>query len=202
MKYKHMVILGVSLLIASCVAVEPTRVENGLYINPAYQFSLQVPSGWKTSDEIPELLKKNMPVGSRQNFKATFSDFDNKRFILLSAEKTEADWLNFKMYSDEFIKSLDKVFAREKKKFLINKKSNYYHYKIFQSQIEKCDKDCIATKIDFGIEDLKASGHNIIYKSNSKKLYSIALILITREQQYDDSLKVFKRMVNSFEHLP
>ena len=62
MKYKHMVILGVLLLITSCVAVEPTRLEKGLYINPAYQFSLQVPVGWETSDQLPESFIKNMPV--------------------------------------------------------------------------------------------------------------------------------------------
>jgi hypothetical protein len=199
MKYKHMVIWGVLLLIISCAGVEPTRVENGLYINPAYHFSLSVPAGWETSDELPNMLKKGMSFVSRQNFKATFSDLKNKCFILVSAEKTEADWVSFKMYSDKFITSLDEFFAKEKKKFLKKPGSNYYRYEIYQDHIENCDSDCIATKIDFHATDLKATGYNILYKSDHGMLYTVALILIAREERYATGLSVFKTVVDSFQ---
>lgn len=199
MKYKHIVLWGVLLLIISCATVEPTRVENGLYINPAYQFSLRVPAGWEISEELPGVLKKRMSFVSRRNFKATFSDLKNKCFILVSAEKTEADWVSFRMYSDKFIASLDEFFAKEKKKFLKTPGSNYYRYEIYQDQIENCDSDCIATKIDFQAKDLKASGQNILYKSDHGMLYTVALILIAREERYATSLRVFKTVVDSFQ---
>jgi hypothetical protein len=162
MKNKHMVVWGMLLLIISCAAVEPTRVENGLYINPAYQFSLCVPDGWETSEELPGMFEKRIPFVSRGKFKATFSDLKNKCFILVSAEKPEADWVSFKMYSDKFIASLDEIFAREKKTFLKNPASNYYRYEIYQDQIKNCDSDCIATKIDFHATGLKGSAQNIL----------------------------------------
>ena len=200
MKHKHMVIWGMLLLIISCATIEPTRVENGLYINPTYQFSLRVPAGWTTSDEIPGMLKKGMSFVSQQKFKATFSDLKNKCFILVSAEKTETDWVSFKMYSDKFITSLDEFFAKEKKKFLKKPDSNYYRYEIYQDQIENCDSDCIATKIDFHAADLKGSGHNILYKSDHGMLYTVALILIAREERYATGLSGFKTVVDSFQH--
>ena len=199
MKHKHMVIWVVLLLVISCAAVEPTSVENGLYINPAYQFSLRVPAGWETSAELPGVLKKEMSFVSRQKFKATFSDQKNKYFILVAAEKTEADWMSFKMYSDKFIASLDEIFAKEKKKFLKKPSSNYYRYEIYQDQIENCDSDCIASKVDFHATDLKVTGHNILYKSDHGMLYTVTLMLVAREEQYTTSLRIFKTVVDSFQ---
>jgi hypothetical protein len=199
MKRKHMVIWGVSLLVISCTTVETTRVENGLYINPAYRFSLRVPAGWETSDKLPVMLKKQVPSITRQKIKATFSDLKNKCFILVSAEKTETDWVSFKMYSDKIIKSVDEYLAKEKKKFLKSPDSNYYRYEIYQDQIENCDRDCIATKIDFCAADLKGSGRNILYKSDDGMVYTVALILIAREERYAASLRVFKTVLDSFQ---
>jgi hypothetical protein len=199
MKHKHMVMWGVFLLVISCAGVEPTRVENGLYINPGYQFSLRVPAGWETSDELPGMLKKGMPLVSQRNFKATFFDLKNKCFILVSAEKTETDWVSFKMYSDKFITSLDEFFAKEKKKFLKKPGCIDYRYEIYQDQIENCDSDCIATKINFHAADLKGSGQNILYKSDYGMLYTVGLILIAREERYAAGLSVFKTVVDSFQ---
>lgn len=199
MKNQHLVVWGVLLLFISCAAVEPTRVENGLYINPPYQFSLRVPAGWEVSEEIPEILKKGMSFVSSQKFKATFSDLKNKRFILVSAEKTEADWVSFKMYSDKFIASLDEFFSKEKNKFLKKPGSHDYRYEIYKDKIENCDGDCIATKIDFHFQDLKATGHNIVYKSDYGMVYAVSLILIAREKQHATSLRVFKTVVESFQ---
>ena len=131
--------------------------------------------------------------------KATFSDQKNKYFILVAAEKTEADWMSFKMYSDKFIASLDEIFAKEKKKFLRKPSSNYYRYEIYQDQIENCDSDCIASKIDFHATDLKVTGHNILYKSDHGMLYTVTLMLVAREEQYTTSLRIFKTVVDSFQ---
>ena len=201
MKYKYMVVLGVFLFTISCAGVEQTRVENDLYINPAYQFSLRVPDGWEASEGLPEGLKESMSFLTRQNFKATFFDLKNKCFILVSAEKTRADWTSFKMYSDKFITSLENFFAREKKKFLNKAGSNYYRYEVYRDKIESCDRDCIASRIDFQITDLKCSGNNILYKSNNGALYSAALILIAREDQYEKSLRALEEVTNSFQRL-
>lgn len=200
MKYKHVAILAVLLLIG-CAGVEPARVENGLYINPEYQFSLRVPAGWKTSEELPSMFDTSKSFVSKQNFKATFTDLQNKSFILVSAEKTDLDWLSFKMYSDKFMGSLEDFYSREKKKFLKNPGTKYYQYKVYQSQIENCESACIACEIEFQAADLKASGRNIIYKSNHGMLYTVALILIAREERYATSLSTFKTVVDSFQPL-
>ena len=142
MKNKHMVLWGVVLPIISCAAVEPTRVENGLYINPTYQFSVRVPAGWEVSEEIPQFLKKSMSFVSSQKFKAVKNPF---------------------LYCINF------------------------------------DDDCIATKIDFHIQDSKVTGHNIVYKSDYGMFYSVSLILVAREKQHATSLRVFKTVVDSFQ---
>jgi len=201
MKHKHLVVWGVLLLVIACATVEPTRVENGLYINPAYQFSLRVPAGWETSEELPGVFKKGMSFLSSQKFKATFSDSNNKCFILVAAEKTETDWVSFKMYSDKFIASLDDFFAKKKKKYLKIPDWHDYHYEIYKDKIENCDGNCIATKIDFHFQDLKATGHNIVYKSHYGMLYSVSLIFIAREKQHATNLRVFKTVLDSFQRL-
>ncbi len=99
-KHICMWLSGVSLIIG-CAGVEPDRVESGVYVNPAYEFSIRPPLGWEWSAEIPEFLKKNMSYSKRKNFKATFFDATCKRFILVSAERTTADWMSFKMLNVE-----------------------------------------------------------------------------------------------------
>lgn len=200
MKNKYIATWCLLLLTISCATVEPPRVENKLYINPQYQFSVRVPDGWDNSEKLPGFLKKGMPFSAQQKFKTIFSDLDNKCVILVGAEKTKADWASFKMYSDRFISSLDKFLANEKKKRLKDPNCVYYRYEIYRNQIENCDDNCIATKIDFQITDLKAKGHNIIYKSNYGQLYTVTLIFIAREDQYTNGLKVFESVTNSFQH--
>ncbi len=200
MKLKQFII-GIFLLFISCAAIEPTRVENGLYINPAYQFSLRIPTGWEASGSIPEVFKKNKSYFYNQKFKATFYDLDNQRFILVAAEKTDLDWVSFKMYSDKFIVSLDDFYAKEKEKFLEIPGSHYYLYEIYKDNIESCGGKCVATKIEFYFEDLKATGHNIAYKSKHGILYSASLILVTRESKHQSQIQILKHVKDSFQTL-
>ena len=108
--------------------------------------------------------------------------------------------MSFKTYSDKFITSLDEFYAREKNKFLRKPGSDYYRYEVYQDQIESCDSDCIAAKIDFQASNIKASGQNIIIKSDHGMLYTVALILMAREERYATNLKIFQSVVDSFHH--
>lgn len=198
MKHKLILVWGVLWLIISCAGIEPARVENGLYINPTYQFSLRVPDGWEVSEEIPEFIKKGMSIVSSKKFKATFSDLNNKSFILVSAEPAKMDWASFKMYSDKFISSLDENLEKQKKKFLEDPRFRDYRYEIYNDQIENCNNDCIATKIDFHVQDLKVTGHHILYESKSGMFHSTFLVFVAREKQHATNLKIFKKVVDSF----
>jgi len=198
MRHAIFILFGMMLLAVGCAAVEPARVENGQYIHPGNQFSLRVPAGWEVSEGLPPSLKKNMSFVSRRNFKATLSNPQGRCFILVSAEKTDADWMSFKMYTDKFVSSLRDYFSREKKKFSRDKKILYYRYDVYEDRIEKCDGSCIASKIDFQAGDLKATGHNLLYKSRRGMLYSVSLILIAREDRYSAGQDVLRDVVESF----
>lgn len=200
MVIKHIVTLGLLLLLVSCAKVEPPRVENGLYINPAYQFSLRVPDGWEVSEQGPISLKKELSFLTNKKIKTTFSDFSNKCFILVAAERTEMDWTSFKMYDDKFTSSLDSYYAREKKKYAKDPDVQNYQYEIYTNQIENCAGNCIAAKLEFQAQDLMVTGHNIVYKSNSQMLYTVTLILISREQQQASNVKIYQTVVDSFQH--
>jgi hypothetical protein len=200
-QYKNMVLCAVVSLCVSCATVAPAKVENGLYINPEYQFSVRVPTGWDMSKEIPPSLGKGMSFVSRQKFKAAFTDLKNKRFILVMAEKTEADWVSFRMYVDKFITALDKNLAEQRKKFLAKPGWKDYRYEICDDRIKACDETCVASKIDFHHQDLKATGHNIVYKSNHGMLYAISVILVAREEVYETGMTHFRSVVDSFAHL-
>ncbi len=199
MGLKRIMLFWAALLVIGCAAVDPARIENGLYINPSYQFSLCVPPGWQSSNDIPVMVKKGMSFVSRRNFKATFSHPQNRCFVLVSAEKTKADWMSFKMYTDKFIIALDQYFSNEKEKLIKKKNIKYYRYEVYRDHIEKCEGDCIASKIDFQVGDLKASGHNILYKGPGGMLYTVSLILVAREETYEAALDVFRTAVDSFE---
>ncbi|WP_419659272.1 uncharacterized protein Dvar_81580 [Desulfosarcina variabilis str. Montpellier] len=199
MNYKQVIGILSLTLIMGCVATKPSFVENGLYINPKYQFSLQVPEGWTVSNEIPESFSKKMSILDRYKFKATFSDLNNKRFIVIAAEKTDAGWTSFKMYSDRFISSLDGFYARDKKRFSSKPGWKYYNYSIFNDNIEECSNACIASEILMQCQDLKAIANSIIYKGSYGKLYSVSIVLVSRESKYDSGLVHFKKTVDSFE---
>ncbi len=199
MKKTWLVMWGALLLIAGCAAIEPARVENGLYVNSAYQFSLRVPNGWETSQEIPEIAKMGMSYSEQQNFKNTFSDPANKRFILVAAEKTKLDWVSFNMYSDKFASEMASILAKEKIKNEKNKDCRYYRYEIFPDQIENCAGDCVVTKIEFQYGSIKILAHNILYKSSLGMCNGSTLLLVAHEQHYENSLDIFRTVVASFQ---
>jgi hypothetical protein len=199
MKYKCVILIGVLLQCISCAHIEPARVENGIYINPEYHFSIHVPNGWMWSEKIPDIISKGMSIVSREKFKATFYDLDSKSFILVAAEKTEADMLSLKLFSNKFITALDNNFAKNKKKFLNKSGWHDYRYEIYKDKIENCDSVCVATKIDFHFQDNKATGHNIMFESKYGKIYSSTLILVAGEEEFMNSLDEFSAVVNSFQ---
>lgn len=200
MKLKQLVLSVALLVVVGCAPIEPARVENGLYINPSYHFSFRVPDGWELSEKVPGSIEKNLSLVTNRKIKATFSNFNNKSFFLVSAETTEADWVTFKMYSDDFIDVFEKIYAKELKKSLKESEIKNYRYEIYQDKIEKCDKSCIAAKLDFDADDLKVTGYNIIY-DHSGMVYTVTLILIARSKHHENSLMVFKRAVDSFQRL-
>lgn len=102
------------------------------------------------------------------------------------------------MYSDKFISSLDENLEKQKKKFLEDPRFRDYRYEIYNDQIENCNNDCIATKIDFHVQDLKVTGHHILYESKSGMFHSTFLVFVAREKQHATNLKIFKKVVDSF----
>ena len=148
---------------------------------------------------MPALLSEAMPVLSREKFKAVFYDLNNKCFILVAAEKTEADMLSLKLFSDKFIIEFDKVFAKEERKYLDSVDVYGYRYEIYKDKINNCDSVCVISKVDYHFQDLIATGHNILLESHYGKLYSITLILVAREESFTNSLGDFNAVVDSIQ---
>jgi len=201
MRLRLLLLTGAVLLLIGCAAVEPARVENGLYIHPAYAFSLRLPAGWECSEDLPQLVEKGMSFVSRRNFKATFSNPRKKGFILVFAEKTTADWVSFTMNRDRFMTSLDRYYSREKSKQSRNKHIHSYRYELYRDRVEACDGGCVASKIEFQAGDIRAIGHNILYRGPGGMLDTVSLILMAREEHYDALLGPFRSVLNSFEAL-
>ena len=195
MKYKHLFVLGMLLLVISCATVEPARIENGLFINPANEFSLRVPAGWETSKKVPQIFK---PFEKR--LKIMFSDLKNESFIFVQAEKSGTDWISFKLRSDKSIAAMEDKFVDIKEKTLNMPGAKYCRYEIYKEQIKNCDNECLAVKMEVQDSEFKGLMNTIFYKSNHDKLYWIAITLMTREEQYATSLSAFKIVVNSFQH--
>lgn len=119
---------------------------------------------------------------------------------MVAAEKTGAGWTGFKMNSDRFISSLDGFYARDKKKFSRKLGWIYYKYTI-NDNIEECSNACIASEILMQCQDLKAIANSITYKGSYGKLYSVSIVLVSRETLYNSNLVRFKKTVDSFEML-
>ena len=200
MKY-YIYTLCVLLIFSGCATVKPAKVENGLYSNPEYEFSILMPKGWELAAEPPSMLKKRMSAVAGKKIKAIFTDMKNKRFIIVGAEKTQADWMSFNMYSDKFTASLDGFFAKAKKKFLSNPGAKSYSYEIYADRIQNCPEKCIVSKSDFHFQDLKARGYNIAFLSERGMMYAVSLILVAREEQYANGLEILKTVVRSFQHI-
>lgn len=81
MRYKYVVILGSFMLFINCATVKPIQIENGLYVNPLYQFSLRYPKNWEGSENIPDIFNTSSSFLSRKNFKAAFYDLNNQSFL-------------------------------------------------------------------------------------------------------------------------
>lgn len=192
--------LSCFLFLIGCAGIEPAKIESGIYMNPAYEFSIQPPNGWEMSKEIPGFLKTNMSYSEQKNFKATFYDPNCRRFILVSAEKTAADWMSFKMYTDKFISSLNSYFAREKKRFLKSAGSRYYRYDIYRGRITKCSDACKAASVKFKASNTTARGCHVIYKSRYGKLYTAGFILMYREKGCEGEENILQEVVDSFQH--
>jgi hypothetical protein len=191
----------VLLFAVGCATVQPAKVKNGLYTNMEYEFAIIMPDGWELSETLPPILKQGMSGVASKKIKAIFSDIKNKRFIIVGAEKTQADWMSFSMYSDKFTTSLDQYYAQAKKQFLKSPEAKYYDYEIYKDNISDCPDKCITSKNEFQFGDLKSQGFNIAYLSKSGMVYAATLILVARKGQYETGLDTFKTVVDSFRHL-
>lgn len=203
MRFMHVFVLSMLLmLVASCVAVEPPRFENGLYVNPNSQFTVSLPNGWEPTQELPDLLTKEESSFVRQQITTTFSDSKSNSFILVSAESlNDVDWSLVKQFSKDLAMHLEKGYANDKKIFLKDPSNRSYEYTVYKEQIDNCDSHCVVAKIGMHGGGLKGAGHNILYKSKYGHVYTVSMVFVAPEDQFANSLGAYEKVVDSFQRL-
>jgi hypothetical protein len=192
-------------LLCGCATLSPPpRIENGRYINPECNFSIQIPDGWSmTPDKYTDAFKKNIniPGFNPSSVKAAIVAPDGKSKIFIIAEKTKADWSSFKVFSEQFIAALYNNFAKEKKELIEKYPTATLNYTVFKDNIGDCNGHCIASFCDssFNLEGIavKVSEYGILYETSDGMLSAAKLMLMAGGERHDADFPILKSTVDS-----
>ncbi|MCK5340969.1 MAG: hypothetical protein KAJ60_07835 [Desulfobulbaceae bacterium] len=84
------------LLLYGCAPHQRPRFEEGLYLNPEYEFSLQTPSGWESVETLPGWLTHEMPTAKKNLIRVLFLHPNKRDLMIVTSERsTSGRILNF-----------------------------------------------------------------------------------------------------------
>ena len=203
MKRLFIIILFISPFLFNCATGPPARIEDGRYINPKFEYSIQTPIGWQVSEKLPKWLKNEMPFNAHRLIRVVFLNNDINGIIGISSEKTVFDLsvLDSKQLKDVFVKKC-------KKQKEVSEKNPYikeYDYEIhdsgfwsnawYEPQHIVTHKFCIQTEF----QKIKGESRSYLYNCRTDDTCSMEIFLVSDVKTFDENYPVFEAVINSRE---
>ena len=185
----------------SCASVPPPRIENGLYINPEYSYSIKLPSGWVQKEKIPDWLKDDVSSDFTDKIKIVFFNNETNGMIIVANNKSIFDLqnINSKQLRDALEKVLEcEVEKLKKRPYLEN--VSYKVYKpssIITPELVTVMEGIVAT--EFMKLTIQNNGFIYVCENDDACIFSISLISLSRT--FEENKKAFESIISSLQKL-
>ena len=189
-------------IFVSCSTIEPPKVENGIYINPKFGFSVKIPDGWVNSWPIPPWVLEQIPPSEKINLKFMFTNTEpqlgimSKGRILASCSKLEISWEKLLLSWDKARPILIKTLGKKKKD--ANKKSSVkkYSYRTYNLSKDVCLIPACYEEID--AYHLKLLRKCFYYKCSDQMACKIIFYAISTPGMFKINSQAYRKMIQTF----
>lgn len=198
---KLLVILMTVCFLASCASVPPPRVENGLYINPKFQYSIKLPQGWVQKEDIPDWLKKDVSSDLRDKIQIVFFNNETNGAIIIANDKTFIDLQSCskKQISNAIEKALKREVDNVRSKPYVEK----INYTVYEPSSLNTPNLISVTEGTVATEFMKVALENnsFIYMCDDDDTCVFSIILISLSRTFEENKKVFKEIIDSLDKI-
>jgi len=189
-------------IFVSCSTIEQPKVENGIYINPEFGFSINIPGGWVNSKPIPPWVLEQIPPFEKINLKFMFTNtapqlgIMSKGRILASCSKLEISWEKLLLSWDKEITILTKKL--EKNKNDTDKKSNLKKYSYQTYNLSKNVRLMPACYEEIDAYHLKLLRKRFYYEGSDQMAYKIIFYAISTPGMFNINSQAYRKMIQTF----
>lgn len=186
-------------LLASCATVPPPRIENGLYINPKFYYSIKLPPGWTPREDIPDWFKKDVPYDLLDKIQIVFFNNETNGAIIIASDKT---FIDLQIYNKKHISSaIESALKREVENARKEPYVEKINYTVYEPSSILAPSLVSVTEGRMSTEFMKLAVENNIFlytcEENDTCIFSIFLISLLRT--FEENKEIFKEMINSLE---
>lgn len=193
--------LVASLFIISCATYPPPRVENGLYINPKYEFSVKIPEGWTQTQEIPKWMGRQAATFAGPRSVIAFFNKETKAAIQLSCNHSS---LSMKVmdYKNSFRKNTEERFDKLKKDSSKNPYIKNLTYRLywFTDTGQPSRFGEISALYDTEVESKKMYAEGFIFGCHKDDTCVVSVVMVSEAETFDKNMRVFTQVVDSLRH--
>lgn len=194
---KYLIIVIFLITIAACATYPPPTIKDRTYINSKYEFSIDLPEGWKQTEKVPEWIKKTIPPQQINRVKIMVFNQESTGFITINAFKTAIDGRNVpdKKIERLLIKNLDNT----KKKLWKKPETKDYTYKIhstsfFNIPMLMCSEDLV---VGDEFTELKSKSMSYMYACHNDNSCGVNIVLVSDAKTFDKNYAVFDNLLKS-----
>ncbi|MGD2270473.1 MAG: hypothetical protein PVI06_08750 [Desulfobacterales bacterium] len=200
MKNKYPVILAFIFVMGCATAPEPT-FENGIYSNPEFGFSINLPEGWVNSETISPWIIREIPPSESANLKVLFTSMFpefgimSKGRILASCSKLQIPWTDVMAKRDALRKQQLKALSKRKSVLTQRRQIKDYFSGVHALSGHSYPLPFFEEKID--AYEIRAIREGFIYRCQDTETCCIVFYLISPPDKLNRNYTDYRKVVKS-----
>lgn len=175
-----------------CATHPPARIENGLYINPKYAFSIRVPEGWQQTEKTPPWMNKGMPPDKRAKIRIMFFNKGTNGIIFVASKKTFVSFDSVSRHGDRVYEDMKSKFQKEKERQEKLPYVKYYSYEF--SYIREWSEEVL---LETEMFVMKGKARGFLYGCHQDDSCIVSVNLVSEVKTFDQNYEVFEKVVKS-----
>ncbi len=179
-------------LISACSTLPPPYIDNGVYINPKYEYSIKIPQGW-IQDNKAKILK-----ALEGKSKVAFLNKQTKGSIAIIIDKK---FPSLRYLSNDKIEEIKEGFEKGFKPGLeeIKKLPNFINISYEIYSFSYCIEPCLFLSMEMEFEEIKVKNHGFNYSCQNDDTCTLSIFLYSSSDTYEENKETFKDMLKSLE---
>lgn len=205
-KFSTTLLLGLLLSFTACApAIQPV-VKDGRYINPQYEYALDIPEGWELSDKVPDWLAANLTSAQASAIKTVLVNEESQGiisvFVFKVAGKFSPRGNGFsKGYTDGLIKGITRSFEKKKKIAVKDTSFKSYDYDVYS--VDQCGDPCFvlgySSVYDITVSAVQDVGRIYLGKCKKDDTCIVQLGLTSNLSSFAENSKPYLETIHSLE---